>query len=164
LLGEDLAINPMAGGICMTTRKTSCVVLILGAMSLGGSGLAWAQVGEQPSEGTTPQDQSQFLRDKAALQQQAHSSVSAASANINTLKTMSKAESGDLKKQHEDLANNLSMLKDHVNKGIDKMNTVSMNDWSALRPDVERDVSALNAQLKNAAPITHIPLPAGVSP
>ncbi len=90
--------------------------------------------------------------------------MDAANANIDALKNLSKSETGDVKKQHEDLASKISMLKDHVNTGIDKMNTVSINDWSGLRPVVERDVAALNGQLKNAAPITHIPLPPGVTP
>lgn len=156
----------------MNRRMATCLVVSLaGAILVGGSGLASAQQTGQPSQapdqsqvpGQVPnpmaQAQDQFQRDKATLADQAHRSVDAANANVDALKKMSKSESGATKQEHEDLANNISMLKGHVNKDIDKMNSASINDWSGLLPVVQRDLSALNAKLKSASSITHVALP-----
>lgn len=72
---------------------------------------------------------------------------------------LSQPENGDVRRQHEDLASRLSVLRDHVNADIHKMGRASINDWNGLRPVVNRDVAALHEQLRHASPITRIPLP-----
>lgn len=154
----------------MTSRNARnhvsfCVAAILGlSICASGSVLAQAPEPPRPSDVQTAQAQDQFQRDKATLADQAHRSVDAADANIDALRNRAKSEHGDLRKQHEDEASRLSMLKDHVNAGIHKMDKASINDWDGLRPVVDRDLAALNDALRKAAPITHIPLPADMGP
>jgi hypothetical protein len=57
------------------------------------------------------------------------------------------------------MADGLSVLKSHLQADVDKMGRVSLNDWDDLRPLVQRDLAALNGELRRVSKVTHIPGP-----
>lgn len=137
----------------MTRPSAAPVAFAAGlAVVVSASAFAWAQADDLP-------DQEQFQQDRATLVGQAQESAHAADANIDILEDMAKSESGAVRRQHEDFASSLSLLKVHVDRDIDELNKVGINEWSALRPAVEQDVLALDTQLKLAEPITHVEVP-----
>jgi len=122
------------------------------AIVASASAFAWAQ-----TEDLTAQEQ--FQQDRATLVDEARKSAHAADENIDVLEYKAKSESGPVRRQHEDLASSLSLLKGKLDRDIDQLNEVSIDYWNGLRPTVERDVSALDTQLKIAEPITHVKVP-----
>jgi hypothetical protein len=132
---------------------------LLFAMALGlglcASGVASAQsYGQPPVPGAE-----EFQGAKATLMGQAQRSVESANANIAALNNKAQGQSGAAKKQSEDLASSLTGQRDKVQTDIDKMSKASIGEWGGLQQSVTKDVAALTTQLKNAAAVTHLPVP-----
>jgi hypothetical protein len=143
--------------------RSSAAPLVFATL-VGGSVCAASLVQAQSNDVPVPPthtviQQEQFQTEKSALTDEAHRSIGTAEANIGALKDKAKSAAEPEKTQYTDLADKLSVLKGHVSTDIDKMGNASANDWDGLHPVVQRDLSALNAELKRASTITHIPAP-----
>jgi hypothetical protein len=138
--------------------------LAFAALSVAASG-AWvapparAQIAPGPSPYSTGYDvrRERFKRELTALTAEARESVGKADANIAALEEKVRSSGEPERTQYRNLADKLSMLKGRVTTDIDKMGTVAFEAWGNLRPVVQRDVAALDGQLKNASTIAHIP-------
>jgi hypothetical protein len=136
-------------------RKQLLFATALG-LCLCASGVASAQTLPQPPPMPGAQE---FQQAKDALMGQAQKSVDSANANIDALDKMASSQSGTAKKQSEDLASSLTGQRDKVKNDIDKMGKAGLSDWGGLQSTVTKDVGALDGLLKNAATLTHLPVP-----
>jgi len=137
------------------------------ALVLGVCGVASAQQGQQPTEKTTQgaqqpssnkvTSQEQFDREKVTLKDRVQTSISEADQNIDALKKLSSNEKGADKTRDEDAQKKLSMLRDHLQKDLGKIDKSTINDWSGVRPVVDRDLTAINGELDRVAAITKVP-------
>jgi DNA anti-recombination protein RmuC len=154
-VGADAARPPGKEQEAMTrTRKTTAGVL--GALLVTGAcSLAAAQ-------STKNMTQEQFDREKTTLKDRAQESITSANANIDALKKMSDMDKGTAKKRDDDMQKKLSDQRDHLTADIDKMDQASIADWSGMRPIIQRDLTAMDTQLKAATKITHVP-PSGAT-
>ncbi len=159
-------------------RKAAGATLSVAALVVSTAVAATAQSTSQPS-GATPSDpggnqvergekgatprkeaaQEQFDREKVTLKDHVSQQVSAADANIDALKKLSDTDKGPTKQRDKDLENKLSDLRDNLKKDLDKIDKAKPNDWSGVRPVVDRDMNAMEAQLRTAEPITKVPAP-----
>lgn len=147
------------------SRDTIFSIAAIFGLHVCAVGSAIAQPREQPSPSVRGAEAlDQFLYEKDTLANQANQSVDSADANIHALRRMARAESGDAKNEHEDMASKLEMLKDRVNADTARMSNASINDWNDRRPVVEHNLAALNAQLRNAVRITGLRLPTDMAP
>jgi hypothetical protein len=142
-------------------------------LALGVSSAASAQTAQPQDPSNTAQDpqgqdpqgnkkqagQDQLDREKAALKDRVQEQINGADANIDALKKMSKSDKGQTRKRDDDLQKQVSDMRDRLKKDMIKIDKASMNDWPAVRPVVERDVTAMNTQLQRVAAITKVPLP-----
>lgn len=145
----------------MPSRSIAAIL----ALSVCATGSVFAQSREQASPPVTASEaQDRFHHEKDTLADQASRSVDSTETNIHALRRMARTESGDVKNEHEDMASRLSTLKDRVTADTHEMRNASINEWSDLRPIVEHNLAALNAQLRNAVRVTRLPLPTNMAP
>jgi hypothetical protein len=136
-------------------RKTTAGVL--GALLVTGAcAIATAQSNRAPTR-------EQFDREKVTLRDRAQESITSATANIDALKKMSDTEKGTAKKRDDDLQKKLSDQRDHLTADIDKIEGASIDDWVGMRSVIQRDLATMDAQLKTATHLTHVPIPTGAT-
>jgi hypothetical protein len=137
----------------MRNQLLFAAALVLG---LSATGVASAQMGQSPYP--TP-GMDEFHSAQATLMDKAQKSVDSANANISALNNMAQGQSGAPRKQTEDLASSLTKQRDKVQTDIGKMGKASVSDWAGMQESVTKDLGTLNDQLKNAASLTHLPVP-----
>ncbi len=150
----------------MIRSGTTVAGALSALLALGVMGSASAQSAQPSDQGTSAQQQQQqetqqerFDREKVTLKDEVQAQISSADAQIDALKNMGKNEKGQTKKQNDDMQKQLSDLRDHLKKDLDKIDKSSQNDWSGVQPVVQRDLMAMNAQLQRVAAITKVPVP-----
>lgn len=116
---------------------------------------------KSPSTTTDKQaaQQEKFDREKVTLKDRVQEQIDAADANIDALKRMSQNDKGQTKKRDDDMQKKLSTLRDHSQANLDKIDKATVNDWSGVKPVVERDINAMNTELKQVAVVTKIQPP-----
>lgn len=148
-------------------RKSAATVLA-SLLVLGAAGIAAAQTTQPntpPSQEQQPksdkeQKQEQFDREKVTLKDRVQENINAADQQIDALKNMSKSDKGNDKKRDDDYQKQLSMLKDHLKKDLDKIDKASVNDWTGVKPVIDRDLAAMDTHLRMVASVTHVQVPA----
>lgn len=134
--------------------------VLASALVLGVCGYAQATVDStSPQPAADAAQQQQFDREKVTLKDKTQESIDSANANIDTLHRMAKSADEQTQKQYKDIADDLSMLRGHLKDDLSKIDKASINDWSGVKPVVERDVAAVNATLQRATAITHVQAP-----
>lgn len=142
-------------------RIRNTVASVLGALVvLGASSVASAQSNAMPNQNTptgnlTPQEH--LDRDKVTLKDQVQDQINTADANIDALKKLSDTDKGATKKNDETLQKHISDLRDHLKDDLSKIDNASMQTWPNVKATVLSDYNALDAQLKVASNITHVP-------
>jgi TolA-binding protein len=155
------AINMISIRNVTTAATTIALSLSLG---LGTAGIASAQSATTHPQNTPTQStskhksQEEIDREKVTLKDKAQEQIDAANANIDELQKMGDAK-GQTKKQHDDMAKRLSDTRDRLKGDLPKIDDATMNDWTTVRTQVERDVTALNTQLQRASSVTNVPVP-----
>ena len=139
-----------------TVASTLATLLVVGTC-----GIASAQA-SQPSTSADKQaaQQEKFDREKVTLKDRVQEQIDAANANTDALKRMSQNDKDQTKKRDDDMQKKLSMLRDHLQADLDKIDKATMNDWSGVKPVVERDINAMNTELQRVAAVTKIQPPA----
>ena len=141
----------------------SAATVLASLLVLGTASIAVAQTTNEPAQAPKTDKelkQEQFDREKVTLKDRVQEGISAADQQIDALKNMSKTDKGDLKKRDDDYQNKLSMLKGHLKDDIDKIDKSSINDWTGVKPVVDRDLAAMDSHLRTAASVTHVQVPA----
>ena len=145
-------------------RIKSAATVLASLLVLGTAGVAAAQSAPDPTpnqqQANKEDKQAQFDREKVTVKDRVQDNINAADQQIDALKNMSKSDKGNLKKRDDDNQKQLSMLKDHLTKDLDKIDKASMNDWSGVKPVIDRDLAAMDSQLNKVAVITHVQVPA----
>jgi hypothetical protein len=103
--------------------------------------------------------QERFDREKVTLKDRVEEQITVADANIDALKKMSDKDKGPAKKRDDDTEKKISDLKDHLQKDLDKIDKASVNDWAGVHPVVQRDLTAMESELRTAENLTKIPAP-----
>jgi hypothetical protein len=98
-------------------------------------------------------------REKTALKNRVHEQLAAADANIAALKKLGDTEKGTTKKRDDEMQKKLSDMRDHLQKDVDKIDKSTTTDWSDVRPAVQRDLGAMEAELRTAEAVTKVPSP-----
>jgi hypothetical protein len=140
--------------------------LVFAALAVADSGLVATQASAQreapvPSPYSTGLDirAEQFRKERVALTAEARDSIGVADADIDALRIVADSHPYPERAQYVHLADEVSVPKRHLAADIDRMGRVSLNDWDDLRPLVQKDLAALNVELRRVATITHIPAP-----
>jgi hypothetical protein len=102
--------------------------------------------------------QEHFDKEKVTLKDHVQEQITAADANIEALKKMGDTEKGATKK-HDEMEGKLSDLRDHLKKDLDKIDKATMTDWSGIKPLVQKDLGAMETELKVAENVTKVPAP-----
>ncbi len=152
-------------------RKTAASVLgallVLGACGVASAQSTTGNTGNTnaPSTGTTGKltAQESFDREKVTLKDQVQDAINSADQNIDALKKLEKSDKGDANKRDKDMEKKLSDLRDNLKKDRDKIDKAAINDWPGVKPYVERDLSAMDGELKTASNVTHVALPTGAA-
>lgn len=151
----------------MIRIRKSVATVLASLLVLGTAGIAAAQnaPSNAPPSQNAPttekeQKQAQFDREKVTLKDQVQDSINASDQQIDALKNMSKTDKGNEKKRDDDYQKQLSMLKGHLSKDLDKIDKASINDWTGVRPVVDRDLAAMDSHLRTVASVTHVQVPA----
>lgn len=103
--------------------------------------------------------QERFDREKVTMKDRVQEQITVADANIDALKKMSDKDKGSAKKRDDDMEKKISDLKDHLQKDLDKIDKASVNDWSGVHPVIQRDLNAMESELRTAENVTKIPAP-----
>jgi TolA-binding protein len=150
----------------MMRSVTATALSALIVLAVGGSASAQSarptdtsHAGEDQPRTDKQANKDQLDRDKMTLKAQVQEQISAADANIDALKKMSKDEKGQTKKRHDDMQKQISDMRDRLKRDLDKIDRASNGDWGGVRPVVDRDVSDMNAQLQRVASVTKVPAP-----
>jgi hypothetical protein len=122
---------------------------------------------ETPSKGATSRQapstkesaQERFDREKVTLKDRVEEQVTLADANIDALKKMKDSDKGAAQKRDEEMEKKISDLKDHLQKDVDKIDKATPSDWAGVHPVVQRDLTAMEAELKTAEKLTKVPAP-----
>lgn len=159
----------------MIRIRTSAATVLASLLVLGTAGIAAAQSADpntppsqnQPSadqnrqpRSDKEQKQEQFDREKVTLKDRVQENINAADQQIDALKNMSKSDKGNDKKRDDDYQKQLSTLQDHLKKDLDKIDKASINDWTGVKPVVDRDLAAMDKHLHTVAVVTHVTVPA----
>lgn len=144
-------------------RKSAATVLA-SLLVLGTAGIAAAQSAQPNAPTEQPKTdketkQEQFDREKVTLKDRVQENINAADQQIDALKNMSKSAKGNDKKRDDDYQKQLSMLKDHLKKDLDKIDKASVNDWTGVKPVIDRDLAAMDTHLRTVASVTHVQVP-----
>lgn len=146
----------------MTTHVAFKIGFVVSGFVLGICGMKPAQATEvstNPQPAADAPQQEQFDREKVTLKDKTQESIDASDANIDALRRLAKSANDATQEQYKDVADDLSMLRGHLKDDLSKIDKASIHDWSGVKPVVDGDVSAVNAVLQRAAPITHVQAP-----
>ncbi len=113
----------------------------------------------QPGPSSKEAAQERFDREKVTIKDRVEEQITAADANIDALKKMSDNDKGTAKKRDDDMEKKISDLKDHLQKDLDKIDKATVNDWSGVHPVIQRDLTAMETELRTAENVTKIPAP-----
>lgn len=120
----------------------------------------------QPPAGQNPQPKSekevkqeQLQREKVAFKDRVHEEITAADQQIGALYNMTKTDTGADKKRDEDYQKQLWALKDHLETDLDRIDKASIDDWTDVKPGVDRDLVAMDTHLRMVALVTHVQVP-----
>lgn len=149
----------------MIRIRNSAATVLASLLVLGTAGIAAAQSAQQNAPTEQPKTdketkQEQFDREKVTLKDRVQEDINAADQQIDALKNLSKDAKGNDKKRDDDYKKQLSMLQDHLKKDLDKIDKASMNDWTGVKPVVDRDLAAMDTHLRTVASVTHVQVPA----
>jgi hypothetical protein len=103
--------------------------------------------------------QEKLDREKATLKDRVEEQITVANANIDALKKMGDNDKGTAKKRDEDMEKKISDMRDHLQQNLDKIDKATVTDWSTLHPIVQKDLNAMQAELKVAQNVTKVPAP-----
>jgi hypothetical protein len=149
----------------MNRIAKSAATVLASLLVLGSAGVAAAQDAPPPSPPPTQKEpsadkQAQLDHEKGMLKDRVQDGITAADQQIDALKDMSKTDKGNDKKRDDDLEKQLSMVKDHLTKDIDKIDGATLTSWSGVRAGVDHDLASMVAHLHKVAAVTHIQVPA----
>jgi hypothetical protein len=108
------------------------------------------------SKATTQEEQrEQIDREKVTLKDRVEESIAAAEAHTDALKKMNDNATPVAKKRNDDMQKRLSDLRERLHDDLDRIDKASTSDWKEdVRGFVQRDLSAMNAELRAAQNIT----------
>jgi hypothetical protein len=138
---------------------TTAAAALSVALTMAAPGAAWAQTAQSGSPPSKAQMQEELDREKVTLKDEAQSQIDAATANIDALRRMDNSNSGAGKKRHDDMKKQLSDSRSRLKDDLTKIDQADLSDWVTVRPVIQQDLTALNAQLQQASPITNVPVP-----